>query len=135
MLAPQSTRGSPRDAPYYPRQRPKKSFEVWCASHSAPSVTNSIHDPRVTGEDGRISKRGKRGRRYLAPPPREPTARVAVSRRREGVVLPDRRRPKRPPREPSRASAQAARGVHGIAQRYWPSTCQAAGRVHDRERP
>jgi hypothetical protein len=37
--------------------------------------------------------------------------------------------------EPSRASAQAARGVHGIAQRYWPSTCQAAGRVHDRERP
>src|SRR5438309_1739138 len=30
-------------------KRPKKSFEVWCASHSAPSVTNSIHDPRVTG--------------------------------------------------------------------------------------
>src|SRR6266446_1976809 len=49
MLTPQSTRGSPRDAPYDPRQRPKKSFEVWCASYSAPSVTNSIHDPRVTG--------------------------------------------------------------------------------------
>src|SRR6266446_8499153 len=48
MLTPRA-RGSPRDAPYDSRQRPKKSFEVWCASHSAPSLTNSIHDPRVTG--------------------------------------------------------------------------------------
>src|SRR6267378_7125353 len=131
MLTPQSTRGSPRDAPYDPRQSPKKSFEVWCASHSAPSVTNSIHDPRVTGRTDAYQKEASVD---------VVTWLLSRGKQRHGSVVqgnatPDRRRPERPPGEPSRVSAQAARGVHGVAQRYWPSTCRAVGGVHDRERP
>jgi hypothetical protein len=106
-----------------PATKAKKIFRsVMHHTLSAPSMMNSIHDPRVTGEDGRISKGGKRGRRDLAPQPWEATTRVGGSRQR-AMVLPDRRRSERPPSEPSRALAQAARGFHGAARRYWPSTC------------
>src|SRR6266478_922938 len=133
MLTPQSTRGSPRDAPYDPATKAKKIFRsvVRLTLYSFGDEFNSR--PSRDGEDGRISKGGKRGRRDLAPQRREATARVGGSRQRDAVVLPDRRRPERPPGERSRVSAQAARGVHGVAQRYWPSTCRAAGGVHDRE--
>jgi hypothetical protein len=46
---------------------------------------NSIHDPRVTGKDGRISKGGTRGRRDLAP---NDTGRRFKATRRHGIARP-----------------------------------------------